>query len=546
MQQIVRFGDYEFDVDGGQLMLDTRELRLTPKATALLQTLLSRAGQLVTKQELFAAVWKGTIVSDDALASCVQELRCALHDDSKKPRYIQTRHRSGYRFIAPLVRVTDGPLAPVPTVASSISTIAVLPFADMSPAHDQDYLCEGLAEELINVLTRLDRLRVASRTASFQFRNAGADVCEIGRRLNVDTLLEGSVRKTGAQLRVTVQLIDVATGYHRWSERFDRQLEDVFAIQDEIAESVAKVLRGRVLSGQERRALLRPETDSAAYEYYLRGRQHLHRLTQPELQKSAALFERAIQLDANYAPAHAGLATVHATLHEWFGAGEEALLKAEHASLRALELSPGLAETHVARGLVFSLSRRYDDARREFEEAIHINPNLFDAYYYFGRAAFGNGQLARSAELFGLAAQVRLEDHQSLELQAQSLTWLNRGEEAIVAAREAIRRAERALQLNPDDIRALSMGAHSLLRAGQHARSAEWIQRALELDPEDMGATLNAVCLYAKTGQKERALELLERAASRGWGRRDWIENDRDYDSLREDERFKKLIARLR
>jgi adenylate cyclase len=517
-------------------------LRLTPKAVALLKALLGRAGELVTKQELFAAVWKDTIVSDDALASCVQELRRALQDDSKRPRYIQTRHRSGYRFIATPTQVTDDS----PTVAPTISTIAVLPFADMSPARDQDYLCEGLADELINVLTRVERLRVASRTASFQFRNAGADVREIGRRLNVDTLLEGSIRKTGNQLRVTVQLVDVVTGYHRWSQRFDRELEDVFAIQDEIAESVARKLRGGVLSGQERRAMLRPETDSAAYEYYLRGQQHLHRLTQPELLKSAAMFECAIQIDANYAPAHAGLATVHATLHEWFGAGEEALLKAERASLRALELSPGLAETHVARGFVLALSRQYDDAAREFEEAIRINPNLFDAYYYFGRAAFGNGQLARSAELFGVAAQVRLEDHQSQALLAQSLTWLGRDEEARAAAREAVRRAERALELNPNDIRVLSMGAGSLLRAGQTARATEWAQRALELGPEDMGATLNAVCLYAKTGQKERALELLDHAASRGWGRRDWIENDRDYDSLRDDERFKKAMARMR
>src|SRR5262249_26023662 len=161
-------------------------------------------------------VWKGTVVSDDALTSCVQELRRALQDDSRKPRYIETRHRSGYRFIAPL---SEAPAQPSGTLG--LSAIAVLPFADMSAGRDQDYLCEGLAEEIINALPRLDGLRVVSRAASFQFRAAGMDARNIGRQLNVGTLLEGSVRKSGDQLRVTVQLIDVETGYHRWSERFD-------------------------------------------------------------------------------------------------------------------------------------------------------------------------------------------------------------------------------------------------------------------------------------------------------------------------------------
>ena len=142
----------------------------------------------------------------------------------------------------------------------------MLPFADMSPGRDQDYLCEGLAEELINALTQIDGLRVAARTASFQFRGAGADVRAVGRQLGVGTLLEGSVRKADDRLRVTVQLIEVATGYHRWSQRFDRTLDDVFAIQDEIAESVATSLRGSVLSGREKQALLRPQTGAAAYD----------------------------------------------------------------------------------------------------------------------------------------------------------------------------------------------------------------------------------------------------------------------------------------
>src|SRR5262249_43187658 len=188
-----------------------------------------------------------------------------------------------------------------PAPAHDVSAIAVLPFLDMSPARDQDYLCEGLAEELINALTHVDGLRVASRTASFQFRGSGADIREIGRLLRVGALLEGSVRKADDRLRVTVQLIETGTGYHRWSQRFDRTLHDVFAIQDEIAKSVATSLRGGDLSRREKQALLRPHTATAAYEHYLRGRQHLPRLTRPDLEKSGEMFEQAIAVDANYA-----------------------------------------------------------------------------------------------------------------------------------------------------------------------------------------------------------------------------------------------------
>jgi TolB-like protein len=416
----------------------------------------------------------------------------------------------------------------------------------MSPGRDQDYLCEGLAEEIINALTRLEGLRVVSRSASFQFRASGMDVREVGRQLNVGALLEGSVRKSGNQLRVTVQLIDVESGYHYWSERFDRELQDVFAVQDEIAEAVATNLRGSMLSSQERNALLRPETGSAAYEYYLRGRQHLPRMTQPNLLKSAAMFERAIQLDTNYAPAFAGLATVHCTLYEWFGGGAEDLAKAESASLRALELAPGLADTHVARGFVFTLSRRYDSAAHEFEEAIRINPNLFDAYYYFARSAFANGHLELSADLFGRAAQVRVEDFQSPALQAQSLLWLGRHEEAARVNHEAVRRAERLIELNPCDIRTLSLGSGALYRDGQNARALEWSQRALDLNPDDLSALLNSVCLHAQLGNKERALYLMEHAVALGWGHRDWIDRDRHYDTLRDDPRFQALMTRLK
>jgi adenylate cyclase len=250
----VQFDHFRFDPETGRLWDGAREVRLTPKSAAVMRQLLARAGEPVTKEDLFASVWPATAVSDDALTTCIAELRRALRDDAKRPRFIETRYRRGYRFVAPLALVETeaaptapplpgmgrGPAAP----EGDIATIAVLPFADMSPGRDHEYLCEGLAEELINALTRVEGLRVAARTASFRFRDLGTDVQSVGRQLGVSALLEGSVRKADNRLRVTVQLIEVATGYHRWSQRFDRSFDDVFAMQDEVAETVALSLRG--------------------------------------------------------------------------------------------------------------------------------------------------------------------------------------------------------------------------------------------------------------------------------------------------------------
>jgi len=542
---IYEFGPFRLDVKEHRLVREGRPIPLTGKAFHTLRVLLERHGSLVSKRDLMNAVWPETVVEENNLDRSISAVRKALGEEATEHHYIETVPRVGYRFVARLsTPAEDVPISVLPR--HDISAIAVLPFADMSPERDQDYLCEGLAEELINALTYVDGLRVAARTASFQFRAVGADVRAIGEQLGVGTLLEGSVRKAGDQLRVTVQLIEVATGFHRWSRRFDRSLNDVFAIQDEIAESVAASLRGNDLSRHEKQALLRPHTGAEAYEYYLRGRQHLPRMTQPDLQKSGEMFELAIELDANYGPAFAGLAAVHATLYEWFGAKEDDLVHADYASQKALQLAPGLADAHVARGFTLSLYQRYDEAAREFEQAIGMNPHFFDAYYYFARSRFASGDIARSAELFDMAAKTRHEDFQSSMLLSQSLRMLGRTEESIESGKEGIRRAENALVLNPRDGRALSLGSGALFHDGQRTRAMEWSRRSLELYPEDMSALVNAACLRAKCGLKEEALELLERVFARGWGKRDWVEHDPDYDILRDDPRFKKLLAKLK
>jgi non-specific serine/threonine protein kinase len=437
------------------------------------------------------------------------------------------------------------PAAAEPRAERPARSIAVLPFADMSATRDQDYLCEGIADELINVLSHVGGLRVASRSSSFQFRPPAVDLRAVGARLGVDTVLEGGVRKAGDRLRVTVQLVDVADGYQRWSQRFDRHLEDVFAIQDEIAASVATALRG-ILSSHERDALHRPETAVETYEYFLRGRQLVHRARGPAFEAAKRMFERAIEIDPAYAPAWAGLATVHCWLYEWWGGDEDDFAAAERASRTALELAPGLSEAHEARGFVLSQQRRYAEAAEQLEEALRLNPNSFDAHYLYARVCFAWGRIERAAELFRRAGDLRPEDFQSYVLLALALSRLGRAEEVAAANREGLRRAERQLELDPTDGRALSLGANALELAGQPEKALRWSKRAIDLYPDDQAITVNGACLRARLGRKEEALELLERTVATGSGKRDWIENDPDYDSLRDDPRFQAMLERLR
>jgi tetratricopeptide (TPR) repeat protein len=303
--------------------------------------------------------------------------------------------------------------------------------------------------------------------------------------------------------------------------------------------------RGALL---QRLAASVPTSDVAeqAYDHYLQGRQHLARMMQRGLAASRASFARALELDPGYAPAWAGLATVHACLHEWFDTGKLGIAHTQHTSRRALAAAPRLAESHVACGLALSLTRHYDAAVSEFEAAIRLNPYLFDAYYYFARTVFARGDMVRAAEMFGIAAQLRPEDFQSPMLLATAARALGQEHVAHDAVLTGIRRAEQVLALNPNDGRALSLGAGALIDDNQTERALEWAARCLELYPNDTSALVNVACVHARVGQRNEALDLLERVFARGCGKRDWIANDPDYAALRSEPRFHRMLSQVR
>ena len=414
----------------------------------------------------------------------------------------------------------------------------------MSPARDQGYFCEGAAEEIINALASVRGLRVASRSGSFQFRGRAFDNREVARVLQVRAVLDGSVRKSGDRVRVAAQLVG-ADGVQLWSETFDRRLEDIFAIQEEIARATVRALRVTLLADDDARLERRGTANPASYEHYLRGRQLMRREKNTEQRSAAEFFREAIRLDPAFAEAHASLASVLA--HLWFRLGErmQPVEDARTASVRALELAPALAAAHVARAQVLANDGCKDEAAGEFERAIAFDPRLFDAHYYYARFLVTRGDHAGAVEHFEAAFALQPDDYLPVTMTIQEYQAL--GDEA--GKQRAIERAwvaiERQVAIDPDDSAAYDHGSGVLALLGRQEESRRFLERAVALRPEESNTHYNAACTAALSGDHESALDLLDRAVSLGWSNRQWLLNDNDFASMREHPRFKQILTRL-
>jgi serine/threonine-protein kinase len=330
-------------------------------------------------------------------------------------------HGSRASAAAPRLR-TSKPKAPragkfSPGRDTSVSSVAVLPFTDMSPAKDQEYFCDGMTEELINALTQIAGLRVAARTSAFQFKGAARDIRQIGNALNVETVLDGSVQKSGDQLRITVELVSAADGYHLWSQRFDRHVVDVFAVQDEIAASVVNTLKGKLAADESAAVVVARSRDLEAYGFYLEGRYHWNKRTEDELKKSVVCFERAIEKDPDFAPAYAGMADAYVTLgtHGCLAA-KDVMPRATVALERALAIDAHLAEACACRGCVRAVyDWSWSDAEQDFRRAIDLKPSYPTAHHWYainhlvplGRFDEATEELHRALDLDPLALAIK-------------------------------------------------------------------------------------------------------------------------------------------
>ena len=422
--------------------------------------------------------------------------------------------------------------------------VAVLPFSNLGGLPEDEALSDGITDEIIAVLSRVEGLRVASRTSVYACKGRREDVRTLAGQLHVGSVLEGSVRRLGGRIRVAVQLVSAEDGYTLWSERFDRELSDVFAIQDEIANQVARALRV-ILRGAGAEAGRRvPTADVRAYEYYLRGRQYFRHMRRKSLHFAREMFQRAASSDPAFALAWAGTAEACSLLDMYYpGAAENDLGLADLASARALELAPELPEAHAARGFALWRLKRENEALAAFETAMRLDPKQFEARYFAARLCFQRGETARAAELFEDAARAD-EDYQARFFAAQSYEALGRKAEAEAAYRRALHVVEQHLEMNPDDPRAATMRAVSLCRLGRQEEGLEWAERARRIDPEDPGVLYNVACLYALQGMTDRAIDCLEETMRAGFGDMAWIAHDPDLASLKDEPRFQAIMSR--
>jgi adenylate cyclase len=428
--------------------------------------------------------------------------------------------------------------------APSDASIAVLPFVNMSGSADNEYFSDGLSEELLNLFTRLQSLRVCSRTTSFALKGTTIDMPTIARQLNVRYVLEGSVRRSGDRVRITAQFIDAVEDRHLWSETYDRELQDIFAVQDEIAKHIVEALKLK-LTSDEQQAMQSTTEDANALDYYLRGREQFHRTEAGHLDKSREMFEAAIQSDPNYALAWAGLTYVFVDTY-WYHEKEATWIEqAQEASLKAIELAPHLAESHAARGYALYVHGQFDKAEAEFERAISINPRLFEPIHFYAQMARTLGQYEKAAELYCRAAEVRPEDYQTLALGAIMFEYVgdkNRERELMEAY---VDRAERALELHPNDARAMVLGAGVHLKLGDKETGLAWLQRAQNARPDSSNVLYNAACFHSLTGDIEIALDCLERAAELGARNKRMWQSDKDFENIKDHPRFKALLERI-
>jgi serine/threonine protein kinase/Flp pilus assembly protein TadD len=429
------------------------------------------------------------------------------------------------------------------TPAAKDKSVAVLYFENLSGSRDDDYFRDGMTEDIITELSKIRELQVFPRAAVLAYRDKAVTGPQVGRELNAACVLSGSLRRAGNRLRITAQLIAAQTGHSIWAERYDRELKDVFEVQDEIARSISQALRIK-LSPQEEKAIARKQTDNPqAYDYYLKGRQYFYQWRRRGFDFARQMFARAIVIDAQYARAYAGVADCCSFLYMYWDSSEDNLNEAEAASRKALELAPDLAEAHAASGLAFALRKEFDKAQREFEAAIQLDPKLYEAYYFYARTSFQRGDLTKAAELYEQASRLNPDDYQAVSLLVAVYHGLGRPGEAAATEQRAVRLVEKHVDIHPDDVRALYLGATILARVGQREKGHDWARRALAIEPDEPSILYNVACAYALLGRTEEALTCLSKMMEHGTFYKNWAAKDSDLDSLRSDPRFQALLS---
>ena len=417
------FEDCVLDIDRRELRRGENLLSVTPQVFDVLYYLIRNRERVVSKDDLIAAVWHGRIVSDAALTTRINVARNAIGDSGDDQRLIRTLPRKGFRFVG-AVQVEQAPAAaaiaatPMEAQRSALAlpdkpSIAVLPFTNLSSDPEQEYLADGIVEDLITELSRFSELFVIARNSSFQYKGKAVDVRQVGRELGVRYVLEGSIRRGGNRIRIAAQLVDTATGGHRWAERYDRKLEDVFAVLDDVVRTIVTILAAHVRKAEAQRTRAKPPNSWRAYDYYLQGAEAFARFASSmraeDIYEARRALQQSLAIDANYARSYVLLAnTYDAVRFHRFDSdylNPATLDRTHQLARRAVELDPNLPEARAMLGLVLTWMRQHDASVAEFERTIALNPNYVD--WRFGLALVLSGNPRPAIEV--LDAYMRLD-----------------------------------------------------------------------------------------------------------------------------------------
>jgi serine/threonine protein kinase/Flp pilus assembly protein TadD len=425
--------------------------------------------------------------------------------------------------------------------AAQQKSVAVLYFENQSGAKEDEYFRDGITEDIVTEISKIAQLQIFPRSEMLAFRDKPVTAQQVGQQIGAAYVLEGSIRRAGNRVRITAQLVEASTRHSVWAERYDRQLEDVFAIQEEIARSIAQALRITLTPQEEKKISRKPTENPLAYDFFLRGRSYARR---ENMDYALQMYEQATQLDPNFALVHAGIAHLCGLIFELRDQSPKWIERGLAACDRASALAPDLPEVLVARASIFYGQRKYDEAAKLAQRAIERKPDCDGAWDILGRAYFASGHFEEAAALTERAIETNGDDYNTYIAYGRALERLGRKKEAEHVQQRFIKALRQQLELVPEDVRARILLATQLACFKEDEdESMRHLQTAIALHPNDSRVLYNAACTYGVLGKKAEALETLKRSFAAGYSNPAWAANDTDLDCLHDDPEFQKLVG---
>ena len=442
----------------------------------------------------------------------------------------------------PPEKSVPGPGATAPAPSSTTrKSVAVLYFENQSGAKEDEYFRDGMTEDIITELSKITQLQIFPRSEMLTFRDKPVTAPVVGQQLGASYVLEGTIRRAGNRLRITTQLVETASRSAAWAERYDRQMDDVFSIQEEIALSIAHALRVTLTPQEEKKIARKPTENPQAYDFYLRGRNYTR---QQNFDFALQMFEQAIKLDPQFALAYAGVANICGLIHEFREQNPKWIEKGLAACDRALALDPNLAEVAAARARVFYAERKYEEAIRYAQLAIERKPDCEYAYNTLGRAYFSSGRFEDVAAIAERALEANGDDYNTYLPFRNAFARLGRVKDVEKLRERLVAVLRQQLEHVPEDVRARILMAAELAGMGEVEETERHLQMAIALRPNDTIVLYNAACTYGILKKKQEALDTLKKAIDCGYGNLEWIKQDPDLLLLRDDPEFQKLVCR--